>query len=147
MIKYIPYQHFEIESSHNLKFILQQGDCMCKLEIKYAYFLVPLNKESRKMRELSIVRQLNLSGNFLPLLWFRSTHKGFHEASKSLNTNLKETGIFADNMLLLGNTVEKDLMAKDRVILLLHHLGVIINLKISVLILTNKIKFFGLIKD
>lgn len=31
---------------------------MCKLEIKYAYFLVPLNKESRKMRGLSIVRQL-----------------------------------------------------------------------------------------
>lgn len=40
--KYIPYEYFKMENLHYLKFVLQQGDYMCKLHLKNAYFSIPL---------------------------------------------------------------------------------------------------------
>ena len=36
--KLIPYQHFKMEGLHYLRYMLQQGDYMCKLDMKDAYF-------------------------------------------------------------------------------------------------------------
>ena len=47
--KYIPYEHFKMEGLHYLKVMLQQGDYMCKLDLKDPYFSVPLHKDSKKM--------------------------------------------------------------------------------------------------
>ena len=44
--KYIPYRHLKMEGLHYLKFMLQQGDYMCNLYLKDAYFSVSLSKES-----------------------------------------------------------------------------------------------------
>ena len=44
--KHIPYQHIKMEGLHYLKFMLQQGDYMCKLYLKDAYFSVSSSKES-----------------------------------------------------------------------------------------------------
>ena len=38
--------HFKIERLQNLKYMLQKGDYMCKLDLKDPYFLVPLEKNS-----------------------------------------------------------------------------------------------------
>jgi hypothetical protein len=46
--KHIPYQHFKIEGLHYLKYMLQEGDFMCKLDMKDVYFSVPLDKKSRE---------------------------------------------------------------------------------------------------
>ena len=40
----IPYKHFKMEGLHLLKEMLEQGDYLCKLGLKDAYFCVPLNK-------------------------------------------------------------------------------------------------------
>ena len=45
---FIPYKHFKMEGLHLLKEILERGDYLCKLNLKDAYFCVPLNKQSRK---------------------------------------------------------------------------------------------------
>ena len=45
---YIPYCHFKMEGLQNLKYILQKGDYMCKLNLKDAHFSVPLEKNSRQ---------------------------------------------------------------------------------------------------
>ena len=45
---FIPYQHFKMEGLHLLKDLLQEGDYMCKLDLKDAYFSVPIHKSSRK---------------------------------------------------------------------------------------------------
>ena len=44
----IPYKHFKMAGLHLLKEILEQGEYLCKLDLKDAYFSVPLNKQSRK---------------------------------------------------------------------------------------------------
>ena len=45
---YIPYCHFKMKGLQNLKYILQKGDYMCKLNLKDAHFSVPLEKNSRQ---------------------------------------------------------------------------------------------------
>ena len=44
----IPYKNFKMEGLHLLKEILEQNDYLCKLDLKVAYFSVPLNKQSKK---------------------------------------------------------------------------------------------------
>ena len=44
----IPHTHFKMEGIHMLKDLLQQGDFMAKLDLKDAYFVVPISEEDRK---------------------------------------------------------------------------------------------------
>ena len=46
--KFIPYEHFKMEGLHCLKFLLEQDDLLCKIDLKEAYFSVSLNKNSQK---------------------------------------------------------------------------------------------------
>ena len=48
---FVPYEHLEsckMESLNSLQFLLKKGDRMAKLDLKDAYFCIPLHKESRK---------------------------------------------------------------------------------------------------
>ena len=45
--KLIQYQQFKMEGLHYLRYMLQQGDYMCQLDMKDAYFLVPLHRNYR----------------------------------------------------------------------------------------------------
>ena len=47
--EFVPYQHFEMESLHCLNFLLQKDDYVCKIDLKYAYFSVPLHRDSQKL--------------------------------------------------------------------------------------------------
>ena len=42
---FIDYKHLKMEGLHLLREILEQGDNLCKLDLKDAYFCVPLNIE------------------------------------------------------------------------------------------------------
>ena len=44
----ILFLHFKMEGLSQLKHIIQEGDWMCKLDLKDAYFSVPLDQNSRK---------------------------------------------------------------------------------------------------
>ena len=45
--KFIAYEHFKMEGVHCLKLLLKQDDFLCKIDLKEAYFSVPLNKNSQ----------------------------------------------------------------------------------------------------
>lgn len=47
--KDIPYTHLNMKGLHYLKFMLQEEHCMCELELKDAYFSIPLYRDPRKM--------------------------------------------------------------------------------------------------
>ena len=49
---YIPYCHFKVQGLENLKYMLQKGDCMCKLDLKDAYFSILLEKNSKQFVRL-----------------------------------------------------------------------------------------------
>ena len=46
--KFIPYECFKMEGLHFLKFLLEQDDLLCKIDLKEEYFSVLLNKKSQK---------------------------------------------------------------------------------------------------
>ena len=46
--KFIPYKHFKMEGLHCLKYLLEENDFFCKIDLKDAYISVPLCMSSRK---------------------------------------------------------------------------------------------------
>ena len=44
----VPYELFKTESLNSLQFLLKKRDNIAKLDLKDAYFCVPLHKESQK---------------------------------------------------------------------------------------------------
>jgi hypothetical protein len=46
--EFIPHTHFKMEGIHMLKDLLRQGDFMAKIDVKDAYFAVPINEKDRK---------------------------------------------------------------------------------------------------
>ena len=147
--QFVPYQHFKMEGLHYLKFLLQEEDYMCKLDLKDAYFSVPLHKDSRKLIRFP------WSGN---LYEFLCLCFGLGPAPNIFTKILKvpiallrrlniKVIIYLDDMIMMASSIEALLTARDTVIYLLQHLGFIINLKKSVLVPTQKMKFLGLIID
>ena len=55
--------------------------------------------------------------------------------------------VYLDDMLLMGRTLPEILMARGTLIFLLEHLGLVINLKKSVLHPVKQIEFLGLVTD
>ena len=47
--KFILYEHFKMEGLHCLKMYLEQDDLLRKIDLKEAYFSVPLNINSQKL--------------------------------------------------------------------------------------------------
>lgn len=45
----VVYQHFKKEGLHYLKFMFRHDNLMCRLDMKNAYFPVPLVNDSRKL--------------------------------------------------------------------------------------------------
>ena len=127
--------------------VLQKGDYMCKIDLKDAYFNVPLHKDSRKL-----VRFL-WAGNLYKFLCLcfglRPAQRIFTKLLKVpisvLRCLMIRITIYLDDLLFLGNSMNEIFMARDSVIFLLQHLSFVINLQKCVLDPAQEIEFLGLI--
>ena len=59
--QFILYQHLKMEGLYYPKFMLQQSNCIGKLDLKDAYFSVPLYKYARKF--LNVFNNRKISTN------------------------------------------------------------------------------------
>ena len=143
----IPFKHFKMEGFHCLKYVLQKGDYICKIDLKDACISIPLHKDSRKL-----VRFL-WAGN---LYEFLCLCFGLGPVPRIFTTFLKvpisvlrclmvRVIIFLDDLLILGNSMCEIFMIRDSVIFLMQHLGFVINLKKRVLDPAQETEFLGLI--
>ena len=122
---------------------------MCKLDLKDAYFSIPLNPASRKFMRLISSAKLY---EFLCLCFrlgpapriFTKLLKIPVSVLRRLNIRII---IYLDDMLLIGHKIEETLMAIDTVIFLLQQLGFVLNLKKPVLMPTQRIEFLGVTVD
>ena len=143
---FIPYQHFKMEGLHMLKDLLQEGDYMCKLDLKDAYFTVPMNRESKKFLRfqwqaiLYEFQCLCFGLGPAPLI-FTKLMKVPIALLRRLSIRII---IYLDDMLIMAQSRAELLRHRDTVIFLLQHLGFIINLKKSVLTPVQEIGFLGL---
>ena len=46
--QYIKYQHFKMEGMHVVQDLLQSGDWMCRIDLKDAYFSIPVHQDDRR---------------------------------------------------------------------------------------------------
>ena len=130
---YIPYRHFKMEGVQNLKYMLQKGDYMCKLDLQDAYFSFPLEKNSRQFVRF---RWSGNSYEFLCLCFgLGPAARIFTKLLKVPMTILRRLNIkiiiYLDDMLLIGHSLEKIFIDRDTIIFLLQHLGFVINWKKS----------------
>ena len=122
---FIPYQHFKMEGMHLIKDLLQERDFLIKIDLKDAYFGIPLEKSSRKYVRFCF-RFLKI-----PIALLRR-----------INVRII---IFLDDMLVMAQTLKEILQAKETMIFLLQNLGFVINFKKSQLTPVKEIEFLGLV--
>ena len=130
----IPYEHFKMESLFLLKEILQKNDYTCKIDLKDAYFAVPLHSGSQKYIRFKWKGNLY---QFLCLCFgLSSAPRVFTKPIKisiSVMRKLNMRLIFIDNVLIMASTKKKLIQARYILIFLLQTLGFLVNKNKSVL--------------
>ena len=140
---FISHKHFKMEGLNLLQNMLQTGEYMCKLDLKDAYFCVPLKTESRKyvrfQWEETLYEHLCLGFGLGPApLIFTEILKVPISLLKWLQIRVI---IYLDDMLVMSQILEELLMSGDTITFLLTQLGFVINLKNSILAPVQQINF------
>ena len=143
---YIPYLHFKMESLKEVKNLIKEGDWMVKVDLKDAYFTLPLHESSKKFVrfkwEGTIYEFLCLCFGLGPApRLFTKLLKVPISILRRLNVRLI---IYLDDMLLFGENLMEIEMARDSLLFLLQTLGFVINWEKSLLNPTREIEFLGI---
>ena len=128
---FIPYQHFKMEGMHLIKDLLQEHDFLIKIDLKDAYFGIPLDKSSRKyirfQWEGNLYEFLCLCFGLGPApLIFTKLLKIPIALLWRINVRII---IFFDDMLVMAQMFKEISQAKETSIFLLQNLGFVINFK------------------
>jgi hypothetical protein len=145
--QYVPYEHFKMESLKDVKNIIETNDLMVKIDLKDAYFTLPLSPESRKFVRFQWEGKLY---EFLCLCFgLGPAPRLFTKLLKVPVSMLRRINIriiiYLDDMLLFGVSMEEITTARDSTIYLLESLGFVINYQKSVLQPTQNIEFLGVV--
>jgi hypothetical protein len=143
--KYIHYHHFKMEGVHMVKDLLQEGDFLCKLDLRDAYFCVPVNSRDRKFLRFRWGTKLY---EFTCMAFgLAPGPRKFTKLLKPVVGLLRRLGIrliiYLDDMLIMAASRQELIKHRDTVLYLLQVLGLVINGKKSQLIPTQEIEFLG----
>lgn len=142
-------QHFKMEGMGTLKELLRIDDWMVKVDLKDAYFTIPVHPKHQSYLRF-IVGQEHYQFTCLPF-GLSCAPWVFTKVMKPIAIFLRSMGVrmivYIDDILLLGdspNQVETHLQA---LVFLLTNLGFIINYSKSITTPTQKIEYLGLLVD
>jgi len=142
---FIQYEHFQMEGLKLLPDLLQQHDWMVKLDLKDAYFVVPMAAEHRKFLRFRWSGRL-FEFQCLPF-GLSSAPRVFTKLMKVPIAILRSQGIrlviYLDDLLIMAESASIARQQVEDTIQLLHRLGFLINFKKSVLSPTQAIAFLG----
>ena len=141
----IPYHRFKMETLQNLKQILQEGDLMIKLDLRDAYYAVPLSQESQHLVKFlwkgTLYKFICLCFGIGPApRVFSKLMKVPISVLRRLNIRLV---IYLDDIIILGQTRWEIEVAKHTTIFLLQQLGFVINFQKSNLNPSTLMEFLG----
>ena len=147
--EFVIYEHFKMERFQVVKNMMIKNDFMCKIDLKDAYFCIPIHQIHRKFLRFNWGGQL-LQYTSLPF-GLAVGPRLFTKIMKPIIAFLRRMGIrliiYLDDILLLNQSKEGLMKDRDSLIWLLHNLGWLINWKKSVLQPKQTIEFLGLKVD
>ena len=144
---HIVYQHFKMEGLHLLKHIIQEKDFMIKIDLKDAYFCVPMSQQHQP---------------FLRFIWGGTRYQFtclpfglapaplyFTKLLKPVVALLRRLGlrmiVYLDDIIVFNQTREGILRDRDSTLWLLQNLGFVINWKKSVLDPSHCMEYLGFV--
>lgn len=146
---FIEATHFKLEDKSTVMRLLQKGYFMTKLDLKNAYYLVPIHESHRKFLRFQFLGKLFQFNclcfglNIAPFV--------FTKIIKPIVTLLRSKGFllvaYLDDFLLLGKSKKQCLDNVCSTISLMERLGFVINYRKSCLFPSTKIEYLGLIFD
>ena len=138
-----------MEGLHTLKDLLKKNDWMTKVDLKDAYFMIPIHSSSRSVLRFS-TQNRHYQFSCLPF-GLSCAPWVFTKTLRPVLTLLRELGVrlvaYIDDILVLAETEE---MAKDHtegLIYLLENLGFIVHPEKAVTTPTQEIEFLGMVVD
>ena len=147
--RFVHTEHFKMKSIHILKDLLKAGDWIVKVDLKDAYFMVPIHQDDRAFIKFSF-RAWTYQFRCLPFS-LACAPWVFTKTLKPVAAQLRQLGIgmivYIDDILIL---VESRVAAKDHAIgllFLLENLGFIVSKTKCILMPTQSIDFLGFTVD
>ena len=144
--RFIAEEHFKMEGFHMVKDLAESRDWMAKIDLKDAYFLVPVMKDHQKFLQFQW-QGCTYQFHCLPF-GLSCAPRTFTKLMKPVVALLRERGIrliiYLDDILVLCNSRETLLSQLSLTKDLFQCLGLTINLKKSQLEPTQEIVFLGL---
>lgn len=147
--KFIKADHFKLEDGKCVRKLLSRGWFMASIDLKDAYYLVPIAKTDQKFLKFKFMGKLY---GFVCLPFGLSVAPYIYtKLMKPIMTYLRSLGYvsvnYLDDILVLGNSLEACEKNVQATCELLEKLGLIINLEKSKLLPSTRCKFLGLIYD
>ena len=144
---YVTYQHFKMEGLHLLKHLIQMGDWMIKIDLKDAYFSVPVSKQHQPLLRF-LHKGVRYQFSCFPF-GLGPAPRLFTKLLKPVVALLRRLGlrliIYLDDIIVFNQTQEGILRDKDSTLWLLQHLGFVINWKKSVLHPARCMEYLGFV--
>ena len=147
--QFLPYEHFKMEGIHMVRDLLRKRDFMIKIDLKDAYFTVPLCEEHQKFVRFNWEGTLY---EFACLPFGLSiAPRVFTKILKPVVALLRQLGIrliiYLDDLLIMAQSKENLNCHASTTLHLLENLGFMINYLKSVLIPATKMEFLGFLID
>ena len=143
--QFVEYQHFKMEGLHLLKDLIQPGDFMIKVDLKDAYFSVPVCQEHQKFLRFRWQGKL-YQFHCLPF-GLGPAPRIFTKVMRPVIAFLRRLGVrvivYLDDMIIMNQSREGLLKDRNSLLHLLMHLGFAINWKKSFLNPTQILDFLG----
>lgn len=147
--QFVQAQHFKMEGVRTLKEILKPGDWLAKVDLKDAFFTIPIHVTHRKYLWFMFQGKV-YEFNCLPF-GLSSAPWVFTKTLKPVIALLRELGVrliaYIDNILILAESREELEIHTVALIYLLECMGYIINWKKSITNPAQTLEFLGLIVD
>ena len=146
---FVNKEHFKMEGIHTMKDLLRKGDWMAKIDLKDAFFSIPIHHNHKKSLRF-MFQGKTYQFNCLPF-GLSSASWMFTKTLKPALAILRERGVrliaYIDHLLLLAESKDLILDQVTGMRYLLECLGFIVNIKKSILDPAQVMEFLGLSVD
>ena len=147
--KFIIHKHFKMENLQNVTQLVRKGDYMVTIDLKDAYFSIPIHQSHRKFLRFSWRNQL-FQFAALPF-GLTSAPRVFTKVLKPVIANMRQRGIrcliYIDDLIIVASSKMECNEQAAFAVQLLTDLGFNVNMEKSNLVPKTRVEFLGFVLD